>query len=295
MIKAKKKFGQNFLKDDIFTDKIIQSMPKDNLRVVEIGPGLGDLTKKLLIHKKVTAFEIDDDLCQVLRSTFSSYIKEGNLDLQCTDVLEYWQKKSLIDQQYNLVANLPYYIATKIVLKLLKDDNCHNILAMLQKEVAEKFCAKPNDKKFGYLSIIAELSGDSEILFDVPAEYFNPPPKVTSSFLQIKKRSKLVGKNSFFKTDSEFGRFEKFIRVCFSSPRKTLKKNLSFYGKEDIFSHFNTIKIESNTRPHQLSSLKYLELFKLIESLQKKVKNEREREQKGNTKTTTSEKDKKQQ
>ena len=264
MIKAKKKFGQNFLKDDIFTDKIIQSMPKDNLRVVEIGPGLGDLTKKLVIHKEVTAFEIDDDLCQVLRSTLSSHIEEGRLDLKCTDVLEYWQKKSLMDQHYNLVANLPYYIATKIVLKLLKDDNCHNILAMLQKEVAEKFCAKPNDKEFGYLSIIAELSGDSEILFDVPAEYFDPPPKVTSSFLQIKKRSSLVGEKGYFKTDSEFEKFEKFIRVSFANPRKTLKKNLSFYGKESLVSHFDRLNIEPNTRPHQLSSLKYLELFKLI-------------------------------
>ncbi|NPA73826.1 MAG: 16S rRNA (adenine(1518)-N(6)/adenine(1519)-N(6))-dimethyltransferase RsmA [Epsilonproteobacteria bacterium] len=288
MIKAKKKFGQNFLKDDIFTEKIIQSMPKDDLEVVEIGPGLGDLTKKLLRYKKVTAFEIDDDLCQILRSQFSSFIKEGRLELKCVDVLKYWQKEGLIDKEYNLVANLPYYIATKIVLKLLKDDNCRNILAMLQKEVAEKFCAKSNDKEFGYLSIIAELSGDSEILFDVLPESFDPPPKVTSSFLKIKKRNALVGEEGIFADTSELERFERFIRVCFSNPRKTLKKNLSFYGKESISSYFDKLDISLNTRPHQLSSLKYLELFKLIESLQKKVENEREREQKNSAKAAAS-------
>jgi len=263
-------------------------MPKNDLSVVEIGPGLGDLTKKLVLHKKVTAFEIDDDLCQVLRSSLSDFIEKERLELKCIDVLEYWQNKNLIDQKYDLVANLPYYIATKIVLKLLKDDNCQSISVMLQKEVAEKFCAKPNEKEFGYLAIIAELSGKREILFDVSPEHFDPPPKVVSSFLQIKKSGSLVGEDGIFIDDSQLRRFENFIKTCFFSPRKTLRKNMLSYGKERVELCFDTLSIKTDTRPHQLSSLKYLELFKLIESLQKKVENEREREQKNSAKAVAS-------
>ncbi len=280
MIKAKKKYGQNFLKNDLFIDKIIQAMPKTDQEVVEIGPGLGDLTKKLVTFKKVTAFEIDDDLCLILRSSLDNFIKNGSLDLKCIDVLEYWQGRNLIDRKYDLVANLPYYIATKIVLKLLKDDNCQSISVMLQKEVAEKFCAKPNEKEFGYLAIMADLSGKREILFDVSQEHFEPPPKVMSSFLQIKKSGFLVGADGVFSDYSHLKRFENFIKICFLSPRKTLRKNMLSYGKERVNFCFDTLDIKNDTRPHQLSSLKYLELFKLIESLQKKVENEREREQK---------------
>ncbi len=272
LVKAKKKFGQNFLNDDITLNKIIQSMPKDDLKVVEIGPGLGDLTKKLLQHRKVIAFEIDDDLCQILKSNFDSFIEKEYLDLKCIDILQYWKDKNLLDYKYNLIANLPYYIATKIILKLLKDDNCINILAMIQKEVAEKFCANSNDKEFCAISVITELVGKSEILFDVLPECFTPAPKVTSSFLKIKKEKKLIGENGVFQNDDELFRFERYLRVCFSAPRKTLRKNLLIYNKNIVNSYFSTLDIDPNTRPHQLSSIKYLKLFKKVEDERKREK-----------------------
>ncbi len=261
MIKAKKKFGQNFLKDNTIIEKIVQSMPNDNLRVVEIGPGLGDLTKKLIKFKTVTAFEIDDDLCQILKSNFSSYIKDGRLNLKCIDVLRYWKERNLLNQKYNLIANLPYYIATKIILKSIEDESCRNILVMIQKEVAEKFCAKPGDKEYGYISIISELSSKREILFDVLPECFDPAPKVISSILRIEKKEDILGKNKAFVEQKEFEKFKKFLKICFTSPRKTLKKNLSIYDKDMINSIFEKLDIELNTRPHQLSSKDYLKLF----------------------------------
>ena len=279
MIKAKKKFGQNFLKDELVLNKIIQSMPNDDLKVVEIGPGLGDLTKKLLQHKNVIAFEIDDELCKFLKKEFSLFIKSEKLSLKCTDVLRYWMGKNLINQKYNLVANLPYYIATKIVLDLLKDDNCKNIIVMLQSEVAYKFCAKEGDKEFSYMAVISDLIGDASIVCEVSPQSFVPPPKVSSSVLRINKRRELIAKE-LFNDEKELKQFEQFLRSSFSSPRKTLVKNLSIYGKEKVLSLFFKLNIDSKIRPHQLSSIKYLEIFKALNSATKDMNAREERDKK---------------
>ncbi len=260
LVKAKKRFGQNFLKDDLVLDKIIQSMPNDDLVVVEIGPGLGDLTKKLLQHKKVVAFEIDDELCEILRVKFSLDIDKRALELRCTDVLQHWEKeKKLLDGSYNLVANLPYYIATKIVLNLIKESGCQNFTVMLQKEVAYKFCANVGDKEYGAISILAELIGKRSIVCDVSPKSFTPEPKVTSSVLKIEKQKRLVG--DIFKSNRELFEFEQFLKEAFKSPRKTLRKNLNLYPKEDTGAIFDKLQINPNTRPHQLSSFKYLKIF----------------------------------
>ena len=124
MIKAKKKYGQNFLKDESVLLKIIESMPKNNNKIVEIGPGLGDLTKKLVKYKDVRAYEVDRDLYSILRVEFINEIGSGRLDLVLTDVLEVWNEhSSLYEEKYDLIANLPYYIAANIILNGLSDDN----------------------------------------------------------------------------------------------------------------------------------------------------------------------------
>ena len=135
---AKKQFGQNFLKDQSVLRKIIEAMPKNENKLVEIGPGLGDLTKFLVDVKSVEAFEVDTDLCKLLQSEFQEEISTKRLQLNCGDVLKAW-KSALVDEEYDLVANLPYYIATNIILKALEDPMCKNILVMVQLEVAEKF------------------------------------------------------------------------------------------------------------------------------------------------------------
>lgn len=108
-VKAKKQFGQNFLKDESILNKIIEAMPKNNNHIVEIGPGLGDLTQKMLKYKDMTAYEIDRDLLAILRSKFANEIQSQRLELIHTDVLDIWkQNRTLYQGKYDLIANLPY-------------------------------------------------------------------------------------------------------------------------------------------------------------------------------------------
>ncbi len=252
-VKAKKQYGQNFLRDTTILDKIIQSMPNNNNYVVEIGPGLGDLTKNLVKYKDMTAYEVDTDLIGILKSKFAIEIKEEKLKLIHTDVLVAWDKqKTLHDGKYDLIANLPYYIATNIVLRAFEDKNCEHIIVMVQKEVAEKFTAKVNDKDYSSLGIITELiSVDSKILFDVPPESFDPPPKIISSILYIKKdMDKYLDKD-----------FNKFLKACFVQPRKKLSKNLtSVIDKNTISKIYEELEINDNVRPHEVSSSLYSQM-----------------------------------
>lgn len=252
-VKAKKQYGQNFLKDTTILDKIIQSMPNNNNYVVEIGPGLGDLTKNLVKYKDMTAYEVDTDLIGILKSKFAIEMKEGKLKLIHTDVLEAWDKqKTLHDGKYDLIANLPYYIATNIILRAFEDKNCEHIIVMVQKEVAEKFTAKVNNKDYSSLGIITEsISIDSRILFDVPPESFDPPPKIISSILYIKKdMDKHLDKD-----------FNKFLKACFVQPRKKLSKNLtSVIDKNTISKIYEELNIDDNVRPHEVSSSLYSQM-----------------------------------
>ncbi len=268
MIKAKKKFGQNFLVDESVKSKIIQAMPNDSLPIVEIGPGLGDLTQKLLQSGKlVSAFEIDLELCDVLKRKFEKEIASGQLTLVCKDVLDVWKDKTLLDKEYHLVANLPYYVATNIILKALHDTKCRTILVMVQKEVAKKFEARANDREFSSLAILANSIANVEVLFDVGADSFVPPPKVTSSVLRLIKEKEFVdsGKKGIFDTQEELVEFEKFLRIAFRAPRKTLSKNLSSeYDKSSILKLLQDLDLMPSVRPHQLSIDKYHLLFKKL-------------------------------
>ncbi len=252
--KAKKRFGQNFLRDESVLSQIIQSMPLTLHRIAEIGPGLGDLTKYLVDVKSVTAFEVDTDLCKHLQHHFADAIATNKLTLQCGDVLETW-KSELLDEPYDLVANLPYYIATNIILKALADPACKNMLVMIQREVAEKFSAAPNEKAFGALSVIAQSVADIKIVLHVPPTAFEPAPKVDSAVLLISKR-----------TNRNDEGFEAFLRVAFTQPRKTLNKNLTAcYDGSSLTQAFETLELEKTIRPHQLCTSDFHRLYALLQ------------------------------
>lgn len=254
-IVAKKKFGQNFLKDKTVLNKIIESMPNNANKIVEIGPGLGDLTKCLVDVKSVEAFEVDTDLCKLLQSKFKKEIDTKRLHINCGDVLETWKSK-LIDEPYDLVANLPYYIATNIILKALADSMCKNILVMVQLEVAEKFCAVAGEKVFGSLGIITQSVGKAKIIVKVPPTSFDPQPKVDSAVFLIEKQKD--------RSDKEF---EEMLRVAFTQPRKTLIKNLSVkYKKPKLQEAFEELDIALMIRPHQVTTLDYHQLYKIMEN-----------------------------
>jgi len=248
---ASKKFGQNFLKNDIYLHRIIQAMPNDNLKVAEIGPGLGDLTKELVKARNVTAFEVDKRLCEHLKTEFQEPIQNGNFELRCGDVLEHWESGSLLDEPYHLVANLPYYIATNIILKAFKDEHCRSILVMVQKEVAVKFAAVAKQKEFSALSVLASSVGKATLCFEVEPEAFVPPPNVTSAVLLIEKTQS---------RDDE--KFEAFLRIAFQQPRKKLSKNLmAAFSKEIVEQTFAKLDLTSNLRPHEAETSIYHHIY----------------------------------
>ncbi len=251
---ATKRFGQNFLKSDVIIQQIIQAMPDGDLKVAEIGPGLGDLTKELVRARNVTAFEVDKRLCEHLKNTFETSLKNGDLELKCGDVLEHWGEGSLLNEPYHLVANLPYYIATNIVLKALKDPNCQSILVMIQKEVAVKFSAVPGQKEFSALSVLAETAGKATLCFEVEPEAFVPPPKVTSAVL-------LIEKDHTENSES----FEALLRVAFQQPRKKLSKNLmAAFPKDKIENLFDRLDLDPNLRPHEAETSIYHHLYNAL-------------------------------
>jgi len=248
---ASKKFGQNFLKNNYYLQKIVQAMPNDNLKVAEIGPGLGDLTKELVKVRNVTAFEVDKRLCEHLTSEFEEPIEKGVFELRCGDVLERWESGSLLNEPYHLVANLPYYIATNIILKAFKDEHCQSILVMVQKEVAVKFAATVKQKEFSALSVLASSVGKATLCFEVEPEAFVPPPNVTSAVLLIEKNQS---------RDDE--KFEKFLKIAFQQPRKKLSKNLMVAFSKDIVNQlFTKLDLDSNLRPHEAATSIYHHIY----------------------------------
>jgi 16S rRNA (adenine1518-N6/adenine1519-N6)-dimethyltransferase len=261
MIKAKKRFGQNFLKDEFVLNKIKQAIPNSSNDLVEIGSGMGDLTNRLLelSPRKVIAYEIDKNLHSLLCKNFEPQIDKKLLSLVLGDVLKHWQiNKHLSKNKYDLVANLPYNLGTNIVLKALGDDNCKSIIVMLQLEVAKKFLAIGGKSEFSALGVISELSclKRSEIIF-VDRASFEPAPKVDSMVIYLQKSEQ---KNSII-TDE----FKKFLKICFLSPRKKLITSLkSKYRASSILEIFKNLALNENARSHEINSLQYLQMFKTL-------------------------------
>ncbi|MFA6683675.1 MAG: 16S rRNA (adenine(1518)-N(6)/adenine(1519)-N(6))-dimethyltransferase RsmA [Arcobacteraceae bacterium] len=255
---AKKKFGQNFLKDNTVLQKIIEAMPKNDNKVVEIGPGLGDLTKELVKYKEVIAYEVDADLIGLLKEKFDKEIQNSKLTINFGDVLEFWEKNKTLygEGKYDLIANLPYYIATNIILKAFDDINCENIMVMVQKEVADKFIAEVGDREFSALGVLTNtISTQSKIVVVVPPESFEPAPKVDSAVIYIKKNLSV----------SLEKRFKDFLKSAFASPRKKLSKNLTaVVSKAGLDSIYKELDIKDDIRPHELSASLYRQIYEKV-------------------------------
>ena len=257
---AKKHFGQNFLQDENVLNAIIQSIPKWNqaIEIVEIGAGLGDLTNKLLSLGNITAYEVDKDLIPYLQERLQSALECGSLSLEIGDVLEIWKGESLRRKDYFLVSNLPYYIATKIVIKTIKDPLSCGCVVMTQKEVAQKFCAQCGESDFSALSVLAQSVGEATLLFDVPPSAFVPPPKVTSSVFLLQK---IANPPSF----KDLEHLESLLKVAFCAPRKTILNNLSkAYPKQAIIDALESLQIAPSKRPHEIDTPNYHRLLKIL-------------------------------
>ena len=236
-MKAKKKFGQNFLTDRYFISKIINEInPKEDDHILEIGPGKGAITEPILKKiNHISVVEIDPDMIKILKHK----VNTKNISILAEDVLD-------IDNEFfvkfnKIIGNLPYYIATEIILKLTKIySSSFELYFMVQKEVAERITAKPSNKTFGRLSVILQYYFDTELLFEIPPEAFSPQPKITSAFIRLvrKKRvsPKVINKDSF----------EKIVKVAFSQKRKTIKNNFkNILFDKDFFNLEISPKIRS--------------------------------------------------
>ena len=236
-MRAKKKFGQNFLVDRYFISKIIKEInPKEGNNILEIGPGKGAITEPVLKKiNHISVVEIDPDMVKILKHRIST----NNISILAENVLsindEFFKKFNKI------IGNLPYYIATEIILKLTKIySSSSELYFMVLKEVAERITAKPSNKSFGRLSVILQYYFDTELLFEIPPEAFSPQPKITSAFIRLirKKRvsPKVIDKDSF----------EQIVKVAFSQKRKTIKNNFkNILFDKDFFNLEISPKIRS--------------------------------------------------
>jgi 16S rRNA (adenine1518-N6/adenine1519-N6)-dimethyltransferase len=247
-LKAKKKFGQNFLVDRYFISKIIKEInPKEGNNILEIGPGKGAITEPVLKKiNHISVVEIDPDMVKILKHRIST----NNISILAENVLsindEFFKKFNKI------IGNLPYYIATEIILKLTKIySSSSELYFMVQKEVAERITAKPSNKSFGRLSVILQYYFDTELLFEIPPVAFSPQPKITSAFIRLirKKRvsPKVIDKDSF----------EQIVKIAFSQKRKTIKNNF----KNILFDKdFLNLEISPKIRAETLTIDQFIKL-----------------------------------
>ncbi len=241
--KAKKSLGQNFLKSGAILNKIIAGAElKENDIILEIGPGKGALTEKLLEKVgKVIAVEKDDALFAFLQEKFAENIKKGQLILLNKDILEF-EIKSLSILNYKIVANIPYNITGAILKKFLTNEcQPESMTLLVQKEVAQRIVA--NDKKESLLSISVKAYGEPKVLFKVQARFFSPAPKVDSAVIHIKDISReLFEKNNIKEED-----FWEVLRAGFAQKRKKLSNNLKKVVKKEILEEYKDKRAEDLT------------------------------------------------
>lgn len=222
----KKSFGQNFLIDTNVLNRIVDHAEIDEKSgAIEIGPGIGALTEQLAKRaKKVVAFEIDQRLLPILDETLADYdnVTIINKDILKADVHGVFQEQFEENQDVMVVANLPYYITTPILFKLLEEKlPVRGFVVMMQKEVAERLAAKPGTKDYGSLSIAIQYYTEPEMAMTVPRTVFVPQPNVDSAVIRLMKRPKPLVEVQ----DETF--FFEVVRASFAQRRKTLMNNLS--------------------------------------------------------------------
>ena len=257
-IKANKSLGQNFLISQKVVDKIVESssITKDDL-VIEIGPGLGTLTKELLEKAgKVICIELDKKMIKILNDRFSMY---KNFELIHGDVLKVRLNKIIKDEKEKnglkkakIVANLPYYITTPIVMKLLEDRlDLETITVMVQKEVADRLIAIPGEKDTGAITYSVYYYATSEAILEVPNDSFIPEPEVTSKVIKL-----TIRKEPPVEVKSR-GVMFKIIKSAFMQRRKTLLNALTntkvFMSKEEGIEILKELNLDENIRAEKLT------------------------------------------
>ena len=272
-IKAKKRFGQNFLIDDNILSNIVNvANLSSNDLIIEIGPGLGNLTEYLLqTDSYCLLIEIDKNMIDILNDRFElkkekyTLINNDVLELNLDEIVEDLEKKlNKKFEKVKVVANLPYYITTPIIFKLLQDSKkINDIIVMVQKEVAERMVAKNNTKDYGILTLMIEYMGIGKIEFIVDKNSFIPAPDVTSAVISIhqQKRFNVCDEKLLFN----------LIHLSFANRRKKMINSLQMNNfnnmtKKELESVFTALKIDFNVRAEQLPLESYIKIIEYIKT-----------------------------
>ena len=251
----KKKFGQNFIIDENIIDNIINKSQIDNdTLVIEIGPGAGSLTYKLGSNSKnVLCYEIDTSLKELLFNNISDL---NNVEVKFEDFLKSDIKNDIKKYDYKklyVVANLPYYITTPILVKLIEDKiDVDKIVVMVQKEVGDRFKAKCGTKEYNSLTIFLNYYFDIKKILDVSKNVFIPKPNVDSIVLEFTKKDHIKVNNEEL--------FFKLIRDSFVQKRKTLKNNLKSYDLNTIEKVLNKYNMDLSVRAEDIPINVYVEM-----------------------------------
>lgn len=268
---ASKKLGQNFLINDSIVDDIVsESKVTSEDLIIEVGPGLGNLTSRLLEKAgKVIAIELDPKMINILQDRFSLY---ENFELIYNDILKIDLQK-LINENLNekiktakVVANLPYYITTPIIMKLLEDNlNLESITVMVQKEVAERLAATPGDKLSGAITYSIYYYTTPKIIIDVPSSSFIPEPQVDSAVIKFdilkEPRIKVIDEKLFFK----------IIKSAFLQKRKTfvnalLNSNI-FDNRENAEKMLLNLNLDTKIRGEKLSLEDFAKITEYVKNM----------------------------
>ena len=239
-IPIKKSWGQNFLVDDNTINKIINIIkPNNNDNILEIGPGHGALTKKLLdLSNNLYAIEIDPMLCKSLKANYS------NLNIINKDILK-WEDNEF---KYNkIVGNIPYNISSQIIFKFL-NKKWDTMILMVQKELANRIISPEGSKEYGRISVMVQIFCKVEYVCDISKNVFHPKPKVDSGILKFNRINRNV----------DIENFSLFIKEAFKQRRKKLKNNLK------NICDYKLIKEYAEKRPEEISPKTYLILFNKI-------------------------------
>jgi 16S rRNA (adenine1518-N6/adenine1519-N6)-dimethyltransferase len=257
------KLGQHFLHSDSALNEIITASElSDNDIVLEIGPGKGALTKKLLaVSKKVLAVEKDTELISFLKKMFSEEISSGKLVLIEDDIRNFKHTDvPMLSGTYKLIANIPYYITGEILRTFIAGNNQPSIAVLLmQKEVAERITTKHG--KESILSISIKAYGNPTYIKTIKRGSFNPPPDIDSAILKIEN----ISKNQFDVIDEEF--FFKIVKSGFAHKRKQLAGNLSVYGRTSVEKILVDLGYKTSVRAEELSVNNWVTLCEKLKEM----------------------------
>ena len=251
MVKPKKHLGQHFLLDDSVSKRIASSIScfGDNTKVLEIGPGTGALTKFLLAeNKNVIAYEIDRESVDYLAANFPD-LEVRKEDFLKLDFTEFGNQKLIV------IGNFPYNISSQILFKILEaKELVVELVGMFQKEVALRVSQQPGNKQYGILSVLIQAYFDVEYLFTVDEHVFDPPPKVKSGVIRIKR-------NTTNKLSCDEKLFKRIVKTAFNQRRKMIRNSLKIFLNDKKTNH-----PLFTMRPEQLAVQDFIELTNILES-----------------------------